>query len=511
MHEQSASKRVKVVVLLAAVCLALWWRGPVWLTALTPRTYRGSAFLPDFFQDWASARNHFEGLPVYGPLEEALGRYLGEHRRPSDAVFTEVNAHPPASVLFTVPFALLSYQEAFILWTELCLILLALSIWLVFRGLGIRRDLDAGLTVFLLLLFCHPLVSHFQQGQWSILLLFLVTLCWSWERKGRPWLAGACLGMAAALKLFPGFLFFPFLICRRWRVLLGGLTGLLGLSLLTSVVLGWDTSRTYFREVLPRVVQYRGACHNLSLCGICYKLLAPLPHWMPVQFTLLWQAPAIAAAAWLAASGAIVALLAPSLWKHRHDADRCLSLSIVAMLLISPVTWDHYLVLLVLPLAVLWQRLPRRGMAWPAFLFSAGILWLEPLAVMQHGLILLGAGRSGQTGHWLLGPLEVLTAISVPAYALSTLFILLLLAPTSTRSARSSVPADSSSDMPDVSAEERPAEQPPAAGEPTGGHPSSLAQQERLPEVADTHPAGHPDMPNTGTGNTCRKEEGVDE
>ncbi|GAB6186277.1 glycosyltransferase family 87 protein [Thermopirellula anaerolimosa] len=487
MQRQTMSKKALIVVLLAVIGLALWWRGPVWLTALTPRTYQGSPFLPDFFQDWASAKNYLKGVPVYDPLENALARYLGQHRRPGDTVFTEVNAHPPASVLLTLPFALLGYQDAFVVWTELCLIMLGLSIWIVLCGLGFRLDLQTCLTIFLLLLFCHPLLSHMQQGQWMIPLLLLLSLSWHWERTGKPWLAGISLGIAAVLKLIPGFLFFPFLLRRRWRVVLGGAAGSLGLSLLTTVVLGWNATGTYFREVLPHVVRYRGACHNLSLCGIWYKLLAPLPHWMPVEFTRGWQTPATATAIWLAVSGLLVALLAWCIWNRGDDADVCLSLSIVAMLLVSPVTWDHYLVLLVLPLAVLWQRLPRHTAAWPAYLFCAAILWLEPLAVMQHGLILLGAARSPQTGHWLVGPLELLTAISVPTYALLGLFFLLLLAPTSAPLARSAAAANLVSDSLNASAEKRSMEHPSGVCEQVGGIASYLAQQELPPKGLQRH------------------------
>lgn len=430
MRQPRPHKRVGTVLLaLAAACLALFWRGPAWLEALRPTTYQQRHFLPDFFQDWASARNYYTGMPIYAPLEETLPLYLGEHRRAGDTVFTEVNAHPPASVLVMLPLGMLDYREAFLLWTELSLIFFAASLWLIFRRLDIRPGLDGGLALFALLLFCHPLLSHVQHGQWMTLLLLLITLTWLAERANHPLPGGATLGMAAALKFTPGFLFLPFLLRRRWLAILGGLASLMGLSMLAAVVLGPGASSVYFQDVLPHVVRYRGACHNLSLCGICYKLLAPLPHWMPVQFTSDLQAPVAAATVWVALTGLIVVLLVRAVCKHKDDTDLAISLAIVAMLLIAPITWDHYLLLLALPLAVLWQRLPRHGAAWPAFLISVGVVWLEPLAVMQHGLILLGTARSPQTGHWLAGPLEILTAISLPSYALLAIFLLLLRSP----------------------------------------------------------------------------------
>lgn len=165
--------------------------------------------------------------------------------------------------------------------------------------------------------------------------------------------------------------------------------------------------------------------YNLSLCGLWHKLLAPAAHWMPVTFTLETSYPAAAFWGHAATSGLLAALTALIVLRRRDDADLAFSAAIVAMLLVSPITWDHYLLLLVLPIALLWQRLPRAALAWPLFLFLVVLLFVEPLVVMQHGLILVGAARSPATGHWLAGPLETLTALSIPCYALVGLFALL--------------------------------------------------------------------------------------
>jgi hypothetical protein len=60
-------------------------------------------FVPDFFQEYTSARNCIEGAPVYSSLAKSAPRYLGMALDPKKS-YVLVNAHPPASVLLALPF-----------------------------------------------------------------------------------------------------------------------------------------------------------------------------------------------------------------------------------------------------------------------------------------------------------------------------------------------------------------------------------------------------------------------
>ena len=90
---------------------------------------------PDFFQEWSSARNLFEGVPIYAPLSIPLRRYVGA---PADAMgLVIINAHPPTSVLLALPFARLDFDIAFPAWNLVMLAPIAASLWIVARQLGI--------------------------------------------------------------------------------------------------------------------------------------------------------------------------------------------------------------------------------------------------------------------------------------------------------------------------------------------------------------------------------------
>ena len=208
--------------------------------------------------------------------------------------------------------------------------------------------------------------------------------------------------------------------------MVAGTATVVGVSLLTVVVLGTETYRSYAYDVLPGISKYRGACHNLSFCAIPFKLLDPLPHWMPVTSVVAPPHPFAALCGYLVLASLTLFVTCKTVLRGPNDMELLLSISIAAMLLVSPVTWDHYLLFLILPVAVLWQRLPRSGLVWPAFIGIAGLLCVEPFLVMRHCLILLGLLPLEETGRWLVTPLEILTALSVPSYALLGLFALLV-------------------------------------------------------------------------------------
>jgi hypothetical protein len=115
--------------------LAFWtifFRGPDFMAGLQVP----ARSLPDFFQEWASARNYFEGLPIYTKHWTTAPLYLGitVARDPAAVV---VNAHPPTSVLLALPFAGLDFSTAFLAWNLFSLAALAASLWLVKTQLDI--------------------------------------------------------------------------------------------------------------------------------------------------------------------------------------------------------------------------------------------------------------------------------------------------------------------------------------------------------------------------------------
>ena len=85
------------------------------------------------------------------------------------------------------------------------------------------------------------------------------------------------------------------------------------------------------------------------------------------------------------------------------------------MVLISPVAWQHYFLLLLQPLAVAWRGATSKTSR-TCFVLALTALWLSPFVIWW------GFGLLGHTA----GPIHALTLLAYPTYALVALFVLLL-------------------------------------------------------------------------------------
>jgi hypothetical protein len=402
-------------VLAGFVCLTL---GPKFLQDLRPERERWT----DFFQEWASARNYRCGLPIYADHRLAIERhlgYVGEGEWPNlhkGASFITVNAHPPTAVLLALPLGFLDYPDAVLVWNLLSLAALLLSLWLVARALSIPVSRWSVAPLIALLLLCTPFLAQMFYGQLNLVLLLVLTGIWIAHRSGRPMWAGALLGLAVAIKLFPAFLFVYFLLQRQWKTVSVGILSLLVVTALTAAVLGTDTYRIYALEVIPKVALFRGSWLNASIPGFWTKLCHPQNSCTEP----LYGSVAMARTGTWLSCGVVVAVLARLLVRDRERAekDRSFALTLTAMLLVSPVTWNHYALLLLVPLAVAWTRLPAANLARMTFLAVVFILWLRPEAV--YDTFILRGAKSGIATSW-----QTLCILSLPCYALLGLFALL--------------------------------------------------------------------------------------
>jgi hypothetical protein len=386
---------------------------PLHLWALRPP----AGMVVDFYQEWASARNYWQGLPVYTDQRVTIPLYLGKKDLDPHDREIEVNAHPPAAILLALPLASLPYRDAALVWNLGSLLMLVVSLYLVGQGLRIPFSLWSLFPTATLLLLCTPLLMQLHLGQLNLVILVLLTGVWAADRSGRPLLAGTCLGIATAIKLFPGFLFLYFMLRGRWKAVIAGVVSLFLLAGLTAGLFGPEAYRYYFLVVVPRVAKFRGLWANASLVGFWVKLFDP-PSEYP-RVVPIWRSPAAARLGIVVSCSAILALLA---WivrrsKSVREQDLAFGLAVTAMLLVSPITWDHYLLMLLVPIAVTWVRLPQSDAA--RILFTAILIafWSWPLQI--DNLLIPGGVATG-----LARPVHTFTILSYQCYALLALFAL---------------------------------------------------------------------------------------
>jgi hypothetical protein len=332
-----------------AALLVIGVLGPGLLRLMSPQP-QGVA---DFYQEWSSARSYWLGEPLYQETRNLVARDFGPHRKVRNWLLGR-NVHPPTAVLLGVPFGRISYRSAFFWWNVFGLGCLIAAIVLIVGG---QRPVAWTRLIALsaLLLLSPHLASQFVYGQLSLILLLLLSgagLAWAADRRG---LAGTLVGLAAAVKVFPAVLGWLFLVRRDARGLIGVVAGFGVASALTWSLLGTNAYVDYFRDVVPEAWEWRGAATNSSMAGVWSKLFDPGPrggHVVPLRPDPLLARglTALSAVAILTAWGCIIA-------RSRDQWDRQMAFAVgcVAMLLLSPIAWEHYVILLLPAIVVFWD------------------------------------------------------------------------------------------------------------------------------------------------------------
>lgn len=395
----------------------------LWGLALVVRMQPPPGKLNDFIQEWASARNFWEGAPLYEDLATAVPRHL-------DAQYdgeVRVNAHPPTSILLALPFGQLGFRQSVLLWNALSLAALVTALALIrsARGLSLQAWLAVPVAAFVLT--SNSLAQQVNQAQLNLLLLLIITLTWLAIRREQWEWAGALIAIGASIKVIPGFLVLYFLARRQWTAVLWFAGSLVAIAAFTSGILGWEAYRDYLVEAVPRVGGFRDWWPNASIMGFFAKLLdGSSGHGIPLMHAPL-VAKGAAALCMLAVAGLVARQAAAA--EDESAQDRAFATCVVAMVLVSPVAWDHYFLMLLLPFAVLWKQAPsrlQRGLiaALAIALCTIYPKWIWDATIPGAGELAAGPDKSIAT------TLQLLTVVSYQFYCLLALLAYCRLRPT---------------------------------------------------------------------------------
>lgn len=396
------TSRICLTIVAIAVIVAM---APAWLAIMRPDPIRPR----DFVQDWASARNVLTGRPVYTDQRQTLPDYIGRDTR--GGLNVVYNAHPPTSVLVTVPFALLDYATAGWWWNVLSLVLLVVSLALLARGIGWQPTGWAIAPIVALLMLWVPLWLHTLQGQLGLLLLALFTGAWWAGRQGRWVWCGALLGAAATIKLFPILLLGLLMLLGRWRGVVAGMAAAAGLTILTGAALGIRAYIDYATVVVPQLDRWRPDWINSSLTGFFAHLFAP-----DTTIEPFWHNPTLAVLVSGLAGLVVIGVVAWAAWQHgRTDFDGVYTLALTGLLLLSALTWSHYFVVLLIPLVIWARRLWLAGRAAAGRWAVLGLCWLL-MALPQLDLARAVIGGD------VAGPVHAVTVLALNFYGLLGFF-----------------------------------------------------------------------------------------
>jgi hypothetical protein len=354
----NGSKLVRAGLILFSVLLvmAAWLRhGP----DLVARATGQPGQIRDFLQEWLAGKNLITGRPIYGPLESDTRQHAADEfaGKPWDSGL-QYNAHPPAAALLGAPFAVLPYHQAFQVWNVLQVLLLLMVVAILARTYAWPVELL--LFVMALLIVAYPVAAQMDQGQLNVMLLSLIVLAWQGARNGYARLAGFCLALAGAWKLFPLVLLLPFLVRGQTRVVLtAGLT-FISLHLMILLLQGVTPFLVFVREVMPELTVFQSNWENISLQGVWLRLFHPHPA-NGIE-PILTSKSLAQATLWLGRATIALTYLRQCVQSRQDQThDACFCSGTLAMMLLSPVTWPHSWVMAIFALVILARRLTSLG------------------------------------------------------------------------------------------------------------------------------------------------------
>ncbi|HET8644411.1 MAG TPA: glycosyltransferase family 87 protein, partial [Vicinamibacteria bacterium] len=269
-------------------------------------------------------------------------------------------------MLFFLPLLPLSYWAAFVAWGVASLLCLWAVCALTLRLVGAPAWAAFGLLGALALVALPPIRENFVEGQLNVAVMAGVVAAWVAYRAGRPVPAGVCLGAAFALKPIPGLFFLYFLWKREWRLLAAAAGALTFFNLAGLALAGPDGFWLYATVNYPdHAAVWPAYPDNASLRGFFTRLFGP-SSWRRPPYPIaglslaLWAlaGATLAGLAWLAARRASQAPHA----RPPSGADFDLAMLCTLSLLVAPIIWPHYYVVLVPAIVIIAAYLlPRAG------------------------------------------------------------------------------------------------------------------------------------------------------
>lgn len=291
----------------------------------------------DFSQDYIAAHTALSGSSMYSTAEWM--------------------SHPPTAALLGLLFVPFEPDSAFVTFSVLSFAFFLLVVWKLSGNF--YSDCVTRLIVTVVSALNWQALAATGLGSISHLVSALVLLGILSENRSRTFVASTCIAFATALKLYPVIAIVSVGASRDWRPVVVGVSTLLILFGITGLFFQPGETGIYFSKVLPEnTAYYIDLPQNLSLSGVVEKLFGAEGGWsIP-----LIAAPAFARILRIAIAVILFGGFIDASFRRGFPLSQSVSFAFLTVFLASPITWGHYLGLLVLPILQLWTATRGRMM-----------------------------------------------------------------------------------------------------------------------------------------------------
>ena len=251
--------------------------------------------------------------------------------------------YPPFSVLAFMPFALLPYGADTDIWLGINLVVVIAIVALCWRMLGYRITgsvLGVSTLLAVIAVFLEPVRSTLLHGQINLVLMLLVLADTSLKVTSR--VKGIGVGLAAGIKLVPGYFVFYYLALRQWRPVAIALATLTATVAVGFARLPNDSRRYWSGEFAHSARIADDFLHpsNQTLRGAIARVLGG----HPASATGPMSGKPAPTWVWLLAAAVV---MAASLWivvRLHRAGEQLLAVTLTGLTatVVSPFAWTHH-------------------------------------------------------------------------------------------------------------------------------------------------------------------------
>jgi alpha-1,2-mannosyltransferase len=315
----------------------------------------------------------------YGAYDAAARRWLAGDG-PYDLAITQTGScgtyqYPPPFLLAVVPFTLLSPASAAWAWVAVCVVCLLVATAIM------PVPFEARLITLALAGTSWPMLFAIKVGALGPVLLLVFAAAWRWL--DRPARLAVAVALGALVKLQPALLVLWMLLTRRWRAAL--MTAAAGVIVVGAGILvdrqSWIDFFTVVRTLSGSALDVPA---NFAPASIAYFAGA---------------SEGVARGVGVVHTVAVLLLVVVASLRARPDAS--LLVTVVASQMVAPVMWDHYIVVLFLPIAWLlarkqwWVLAVGVGLNAMFVLLVPPVMYVVAMDMVMLAITWVGRQRSG--------------------------------------------------------------------------------------------------------------------
>jgi hypothetical protein len=270
----------------------------------------------------------------------------------------------PAYAWIFRPLSSFDFKTAATIWMVINMLLTLVSIWLIWDAQK-REDENKFIKkwrlvwyVFLGLTF-QPILSNIWHGQVTALIFVVFCLSYWFLRRNNLFVSGIVLGLIVPFKFYPVLFIVYFVWRRQWHLVAGAIVGSLAVLGISIFTVGWEGNLAYFKFILSELGGGGiPAFNNQSILGFLLHTftMGNVNSWqkmdIPVWINLLRYVTSLGLIL-----GVIWSMRRTYVGTPKHNIAQCLDISLLiyVILLISPITWYHYHIWLLIPLVILFD------------------------------------------------------------------------------------------------------------------------------------------------------------